>query len=228
MRSTVNTEAEDGPGILALWNDCSAGQGELYETWYQTEHLHDRVSIAGFRLGRRHEIVGSGPRFFTYYETDSDDVLFSSPYLEQLDNPSPLTRKVMKGVFTNVSRTVCTCVRRVGESRGNLVITARSASGNPHEELCAVVDALGQQSGVLRAELWVCSQRQSGYEDDTPRQEELIRGRDTHIESCLVAHTVTMQSAQDIANSLVQVGRPDDQIGIYRFLCELHHEDCRS
>ena len=78
----MNTETQHGLGILALWNDCSTGQRELYETWYQTEHLHDRVSIAGFRLGRRHESVGSEPRFFTYYETDSDDILFSPTYLE--------------------------------------------------------------------------------------------------------------------------------------------------
>ena len=223
----MNTETQVGLGILALWNDCSSGQEELYETWYQTEHLHDRVSIAGFRLGRRHESVGSGPRFFTYYETDSDDILFSPTYLEQLDNPSPLTREVMRGVFTNVSRTVCTCARRVGESRGSLVITARSASGKPLEELCALIDSVGQRSRVLRAELWVRSQPQSGEEEDTPRREEQIRGCDAHIESCLVAHTTTIQSAEEIANCLEQSARPDDLIGIYRFLCELHHEDCR-
>ncbi len=223
----MNTETQVGLGILALWNDCLAGQEELYETWYQTEHLHDRVSIAGFRLGRRHESVGSGPRFFTYYETDSDDILFSPSYLEQLDNPSPLTREVMRGVFTNVSRTVCTCAHRVGESRGSLVITARSASGKPLEELCALIDSVGQRSGILRVELWVRSQPQSDKKVDAPRGEEQIRGLDAHIESCLVAHTTTMQSAQQIANSLEQSGRPDDLIGIYRFLCELHHEDCR-
>ena len=224
----MNTETQHDLGILALWNDCSARQRELYETWYQTEHLHDRVSIAGFRLGRRHESVGSGPRFFTYYETDSDDILFSPTYIEQLDNPSPLTREVMKGVFINVSRTVCTCARRVGESRGSLVITNRSTSRKPLEDLCALVDSLGQRSGILRAELWMRSQPQSCQEQDTPRREEQIRGRDTHIESCLVAHTTTMQSAQEIANSLEQSGRPEDLIGIYRFVCELHHEDCRS
>ena len=224
----MNAETQIGLGILALWNDCSAGQEELYETWYQTEHLHDRVSIAGFRLGRRHESVGSEPQFFTYYETDSDDVLCSLTYLEQLDNPSPLTREVMKSVFINVSRTVCVCARRVGNWRGSLVITARSAFGKPLEELCAVVDSVGQRSGVLRAELWVRSKSQSDQEEGSPRREEQIRGRDTHIESCMVVHTTTMQSAHEIAISLEQSGHPEDLIGIYRFLCELHHEDCRS
>ena len=224
----MNTETQHGLGILALWNDCLAGRGELHEFWYQTEHLRDRVSIEGFRLGRRHESVGSGARFFTYYETDSDDILFSPAYLEQLDNPSPLTREVMKGVFINVSRTVCICARRVGGSRGSLVITARSVSGKPLAELCALVDSVSQRSGVLRVELWMRTQSQSDEKEDTPRREEQIRGGDAHIESCLVAHTTTMQSAQQIANSLEQSGRPDDLIGIYRFLCELHHEDCRS
>ena len=157
----MNTEVQYGLGILALWNDCSARQQKLYETWYQTEHLHDRVSIAGFRLGRRHESVGSGPQFFTYYETDSDDIFFSQTYLEQLDNPSHLTKEVMKGVFTNVSRTVCICTRRVGNSSGSFVITARSDFGKPIEKLCDVVDSVGQRYGVLRAELWERSEFQS-------------------------------------------------------------------
>ena len=90
-----------------------------------------------------------------------------------------------------------------------------------------MVDSVGQRSEALRAELWVRSGSQSGQEEDTPRREEQIRGGDTHIESCLVAHTTSMQSAQEIAISLEQLGRPKDLIGIYRFLCELHHEDCR-
>ena len=91
-----------------------------------------------------------------------------------------------------------------------------------------MVDSLGQRSGILRAELWMRSQPQSCQEQDTPRREEQIRGRDTHVESCLVVHTTTMQTALGIAISLEQSGRPEDLIGIYRFLCELHHEDCRS
>lgn len=222
----MNTEVQYGLGILALWNDCSLGQEELYETWYQTEHFHDRVSTEGFRVGRRHESVDGGPRFFTYYETDSDDILFSPTYLKQLDNPSPLTRKVMKGVFTNVSRTVCSCARRVGKSRGNLVVTARSASEKPLEGLYALVDSVGQRPGVLRAELWVRSQLQSSQEEDAPRREEQIRGLDAHIQSCLVVHTTTIQSAKEISISLEKSGCLYDLIGIYRLLYELRHEDC--
>ena len=36
-------------GVLALWNDCAPGQESAYEHWYQTEHLFERVGIAGSR-----------------------------------------------------------------------------------------------------------------------------------------------------------------------------------
>ena len=79
-------------GVLALWNDCKTSKESLYEKWYQGEHLHDRVSIPGFKLGRRHQSNDATPKYFTYYETESAEVLFSEAYLYQLDNPSPLTR----------------------------------------------------------------------------------------------------------------------------------------
>ena len=48
-------------GILALWNDCKTNKESLYEHWYQSEHLQDRVSIPGFKLGRRHQSSDATP-----------------------------------------------------------------------------------------------------------------------------------------------------------------------
>ena len=220
-----DTSTESSTGILALWNDCRTGQESLYEKWYQGEHLHDRVSIPGFKLGRRHESVDGTPKYFTYYETTSAEVLFSEAYLYQVDNPSTLTREVMQGVFANVSRTVCSCVHRVGEPRGSHVITARSATTAREDDLKTIADNLYDTPGCLHSEVWTRFALNSNPADDNPRCEEQMRGRDSHIEWCVVAHALNESTAKLIARKLEQSTYPDLQLGIYRFMCELRHED---
>ncbi|GIR54406.1 MAG: hypothetical protein CM15mP62_18770 [Rhodospirillaceae bacterium] len=46
-----------GSGVLAIWNDCAVGSEETYEKWYQTEHLPERLSIPGFKNGRRYQAL---------------------------------------------------------------------------------------------------------------------------------------------------------------------------
>ena len=220
-----DTSSESPTGVLALWNDCKTNQESLYEKWYQGEHLQDRVSIPGFKLGRRHQSNDATPKYFTYYETESAEVLFSEAYLYQLDNPSTLTREVMQGVFTNVSRTVCSCVHRVGEQRGSHVITARSGRPSNKDDLKTIADHLYDTPGCLRSEVWVRYSLSSNPANDNPRCEEQMRGRDSRIEWCVVAHALNESTAKLIARKLEQSIYPDLQLGIYRFMCELRYED---
>ena len=208
-----DTSTESPTCILALWNDCKTGEELLYEKWYQGEHLHDRVSIPGFKLGRRHESVDGTPKYFTYYETTSAEVLVSEAYLYQLDNPSPLTREVMRGVFINVSRTVCRCLHRAGETRGSHVITARSGTPTNEDNLKTIAEQLNDTSGCLSSDVWVRFSPDSDPVDDKPRHEEQIRGRDSRIEWCIVAHALNSSTAESI-NGRVQLACPDLEHGI--------------
>ena len=194
----VDTSTESSSGILAIWNDCKTGEEFLYEKWYQGEHLHDRVSIPGFKLGRRHKSVDRTPKYFTYYETTSAEVLVSEAYLYQLDNPSILTREVMRGVFINVSRTVCRCIHRVGEMQGSHVITARSGTPTDEDSLKTIAEHLNDTLGCLRSEVWVRFSPESDSVDAKPRHEEQIRGCDSRIEWCVVAHALNSSTAESI------------------------------
>ena len=219
----------DARGILALWNDCAKGGEDLYERWYHEEHFSDRVSIEGFRLGRRHEAVDAKSRFFTYYETDSAEVLSSSAYLHQLDHPSPLTREIMDGVFINASRTVCAQAQCIGAERAGFLVTVRSPVIETETLLTSCMKTLWDRSGVVRLELWrpvnVKSCHSTGH---GPRQEEQIRGPDEQIGICLVIHATRQEVAENIIRCLPASGQPDLDIGLYRLLCELRHEDCKT
>ena len=215
----------ESTGILALWNDCKTNKETLYEKWYQSEHLQDRVSIPGFKLGRRHKSSDATPKYFTYYETASTEVLFSEAYLYQLDNPSTLTREVMQGTFINVSRTVCSQIHYVGEMRGSHVITARSSRPSDKDNLKAMADQLSKTSGCLRSEVWVRYSLNSSAVEYNPRLEEQMRGRDSRIEWCVVSHALTKSTAEHIERKFQQLSYPDLQLGVYQFMCELRRED---
>ncbi len=52
-------------------------------------------------------------------------MLTSKPYLERLDNPTPMTKKVMSEIFINMNRTVCRRTVRRGGFRGAYAVTVR-------------------------------------------------------------------------------------------------------
>lgn len=215
----------DLTGILALWNDCTKSKESLYEKWYQGEHLQDRVNIPGFKLGRRHESNDATPKYFTYYETTSAEVLFSEAYLYQLDNPSALTREVMHDAFVNVSRTVCKRIYYVGNTRGSHVITARSDRPPKTDDLKTIADHLNNTAGCLRSEVWVRFSLNSSTAKNEPRREEQLRGHDSRIEWCVIAHALDKSTAEHITRQFQQAVCPNVQLGIYRFMCELRNMD---
>jgi len=87
--------------ILAVWNDLDEAVLEEYEAWYLAEHLPERLAMAGFQVGVRVESVAvdggayPSPRFMTYYELASRQVLEQDAYRRALQSPSPRTRSIM-------------------------------------------------------------------------------------------------------------------------------------
>ena len=81
-------------GVLAIWNDCAQGHEAAYESWYMREHLPERLSLPGFRRGRRYSAIRPGPEFFTYYETDTPEVLATADYLDRVEDPTPMTQRM--------------------------------------------------------------------------------------------------------------------------------------
>src|SRR6476469_11045984 len=117
--------AEQHPGILAILNDCRAGREAEFEAWFQGEHLQERLAVPGFLFGRRHQAISGSVGYFNFYLVESPDVLTSKPYLERLDNPTPMTKRIMSEVFLNMNRTVCRRTLRRGGFRGVWAGTAR-------------------------------------------------------------------------------------------------------
>jgi len=204
-------------GILALWQDCVAGQEAVLERWYQSEHLAERLGVPGFLRGRRYEAVEAHQQYFTYYETATPEVLISPPYRERVDNPTPLTRTIMSDVFLKMSRTICRVERRIGEIRGAQAVTAKLSNAAVVDGT-DLIDTLAASPGVARIELWAAA-------DDIappPSDEEQLRGGDDRIAACLFVETLREADAREAAQALTErLADAIDEVGLYRLICEL-------
>ncbi len=79
-------------------------------------------------------------------------MLTSKPYLERLDNPTPMTKKIMSEVFLNMNRTVCHRTLRRGGFRGAYAVTVRFNDQPDVGALTALAETLVQDAGVASCE----------------------------------------------------------------------------
>lgn len=209
-------------GILAVWNDCAPGVEPDYERWYTQQHLLERLSIPGFTSGRRYEARTGDPRFFTYYETVSDEVLRSDAYLARLQDPTPWTQRIMPS-FTNAIRTICHVTDGSGRMYGGHAVTVRDHDGHGGAELASLAEDVRELPGVTKVQLWKASSTQ------TPQTTE-ARNRpmpDGHIHAALVIDCLRLPDAEAAAAAIRRtVGEQRHYpVGIYSLLCTVFPEE---
>jgi hypothetical protein len=208
------------PGVLAIWNDCRAGREAEFDAWFQGEHLLERLSVPGFLFGRRHQAISGSAGYFNFYLVESPDVLTSRPYLERLDNPTPMTRKIMSEVFLNMNRTVCRRTLRRGDFRGAFTVTARFDQAPDNNALTALLDELLRDTNVARGEIWIALDP-AGM---PVSMEERLRGGDKKIKGCLMIDTLRQADAESMGARLSQQFSTAD-VGVFRVLCQLGRGD---
>ncbi len=207
-------------GILAIFNDVAPGREAEFEAWFQGEHLEERLAVPGFLYGRRHEAIAASSAYFNFYLVESPEVLTSKPYLERLDDPTPMTKRIMSDVFTHMNRTPCRRVARRGAFRGSYVVTARYVTAEPDiPALTAKLDGLVQDPAIASGEIW-----QALDPEGLPvSQEERLRGGDKKITSALVLDTLRQANGEKLAERLSRELSGAD-VGLYRVLCSIGRE----
>jgi len=204
-----------GSGVLAVWNDCATGSEETYESWYQTEHLPERLGVPGFKRGRRYQALEGSPEYFTWYEVESPSVLRSAEYINCLSNPTPWTKQIMSGVFLNASRTVCKRHIIAGELFGSIAMTIRLEADASDQDIQETLKATYDPARVARIEKWSADEKPG----DEAKAEEQIRGPDEKIKICFILETIREEDARIFATELLKQSIRAE-IGIYKLLCE--------
>lgn len=196
-------------GIISVLNDLGADcDRDDYEAWYQRDHLPDRLSVPGFRHARRYRrIAGEAQEYFTFYETDSPDVLRSPAYQRRLAEPTEWTTRMMPH-FRAMNRTVCSVAADDGAGIGGIVALVGAAA--PVAKGLARIE----RAGVTRARLWRAAQ-------DMPANPEaaLRPGGDASFAAILLVEGTTeaavRAAAEDTAASLGLPGRATTYALIY-------------
>ncbi len=209
-----------GPGILAIWNDCRAGHEAEFEAWFQGEHLLERLAVPGFLFGRRHQAISGSNGYFNFYLTQSPDVLISKPYLERLDNPTPVTKRIMSDVFISMNRTVCSRTLRRGGFRGAYAVTVRFDEMPDESALAGTIDKLVADPAIASAEIWIATD----LVGQPVSMEEKLRGGDKKIKGALMVDTLRQADAETIGASLAKKF-PGTEVGVFRVLCQLGRGD---
>jgi hypothetical protein len=208
------------PGILAIFNDCRAGREAEFEAWFQGEHLLERLAVPGFLFGRRHRAISGTAGYFNYYLVETPDVLTSKPYLERLDDPTPMTRTIMSEVFVNMNRTVCRRVARRGGFRGAFTVTARFSRSPDEAVLSGVLEKLTADTAVAGGEIWIALDP-AGM---PVSMEEKLRGGDKKIAGALMIDTLYQDDAETVGAQLAKQF-PDADVGVFRVLCQIGRGD---
>ena len=118
--------ALQGDAAVLIWNDVAEEGREQFYDWHDKEHVPERLSIPGFRRGRRFVRPQHSPEWLTMYEADDLAVLTSGAYLARLNAPTPATERTLKH-FRNTSRAVCRIVHSLGASSGGHMLALRLA-----------------------------------------------------------------------------------------------------
>ncbi|HEY6755611.1 MAG TPA: hypothetical protein VI077_13045 [Pseudolabrys sp.] len=212
--------AEQQPGILAIWNDCRAGREAEFDAWFQGEHLLERLAVPGFLFGRRHQAISGSAGYFNFYLVKSPEVLTSKPYLERLDNPTPMTRKIMSEVFLNMNRTVCRRTIRRGGFRGAFAVAVRFNEAPDARGLTTLLETLVRDPAVAGGEVWIALDP-AGM---PVSMEEKLRGGDRKIKGCLMVDTLHQADAEAMGARLSQQFS-GAEVGVFRVLCQLGRGD---
>ena len=134
-----------GRAIVFILFDRAPGTVEDFYIWHDGEHMPERVAIPGFLRGRRFHIVGDGPQFMTLYEAADIDVFTGPDYLQRLNNPTPLSRKVGP-LARNNSRGVCSVIKSItNQGTGSAFVLIRFAC----EDLSSLDRQLSNLESIL-------------------------------------------------------------------------------
>ena len=164
--------------------------------------------------------MAGAPGHFNFYLVETPEVLTSKPYLERLDNPTPLTRMIMSEVFVNMNRTVCRRTARRGSFRGAYTVVARFNDKPDEAALSATLEEFTADTSVAGGEIW----RALDAAGLPVSAEEKLRGGDKKIAGALMIDTLYERDAERVGAQLAKQF-PNAEIGTYRVLCQIGRGD---
>lgn len=204
-------------GILGIWNDIAPDAEAFYERWYMREHFPERLGVPGFVRGRRYKAIRGDRKYFTFYELETPEVLFSGGYIARLNAPTAWTSTIMRS-WGPMFRTVCERVRREGEAIGGVVAVARwDTKVDLPVDLASRVMTTLNDPAVVAVDHWRATERQN----DATTEANARPKADQSISAALIIETTSEPSADAAASTIFALSAtntPPSYVGIYRLI----------
>ena len=109
---------------MVNWSNVAAEHRPAYYRWHGEEHMIGRLTIPGYRRGRRFAAVAASRDFLVLYEVADLAVVTGKDYLAKANNPSPLTRATTQYVKDS-ARALALVRLSLGIGQGGFVLTLR-------------------------------------------------------------------------------------------------------
>ena len=148
-----------GRAVMVNWSNVAAEHRPAYYRWHGEEHMVGRLSIPGYRRGRRFAAVAASRDFLVLYEVDDIAVISGADYLAKANNPSALTRATTQHVRDS-ARALALVRLSLGIGQGGFMLTlrfdARSGSETELERFaCNALREAANMPGVVGAHFCV-------------------------------------------------------------------------
>jgi hypothetical protein len=162
-------------GVLVLWSDTLPEVETAWRAWHVREHMPDRMTISGMRLGRRYrDPAAARHQTFMMYEADDVEIFRSAAYLAQMNEPSEETRRLLPFI-RNILRGVCRTLASESAGIGEVLATVRVGLEAPERLDRAVaaelVRTLRRNSGITGAHVLTVDRAVTGI----PTTEQKLR-----------------------------------------------------
>ena len=93
-----------GAALLVVLTDVGPEHDAEFNSWYNEEHLPERLSAPGFLDAARYEALRGSPRYLAIYELESVDALHTEEYMRMSNNPTEWTKRMSPNI---VGRAPC-------------------------------------------------------------------------------------------------------------------------
>ena len=103
---------------------------EIADRWYESEHLPERVTDAGYLTARRFRATSGTPEYMAVFEASTPEALASDGYRRITQSISPLSQRVRNG-FRRCIRSTHVVVGSFGQASGGAVLCSRLRMTEP-------------------------------------------------------------------------------------------------
>lgn len=215
-----------GTGVMATWIEVAPEHRDNFYEWHTREHMPERLSIGGFRRGRRYIAIDADVSFFLFYETADIDVLFGAEYRKLLNNPTEWSQRTVRTFGKNI-RGVCDVESSNGHVDGGFLAairldeSARSPGNTSENALVAALNPLLDLPKICGVHYLICDRALSDTSTALQSMRKIeIPDRIVLIEGC------TAEAVRDAAARFLRNAALDSvagvQCGIYQLECGLN------